>query len=217
MTSKNTWGGKRAGAGRPQSSEMIPHTKRPEVGNKRPLFIVIKIRKELGSIRHPEFFKVFERSSLRAKRFGLRIIHFAILNHKIQLLVEIKKQEELHMSFKSLNTSLAIHLKKKYFQLHGQKHHGPVLLGRFQMTVLEDPQGTKDKMKKLYLEAAWEQKKRNYPDHFSSAPIFHDWQALLQEEWTEDFNHEFTGEEIKQTKTICSLPQFWLNQSGWKS
>jgi hypothetical protein len=48
---------------------------------------------------------VFEKATLRARRFGLRIIHFMVLTHSIELICEFKKQEELERSFKSLNTS----------------------------------------------------------------------------------------------------------------
>ena len=113
---KSTWGGAREGAGRPKSSVYVPHLTRPRVGKERPVLITLKLRTAFEDIRNPEFLETFEKATLRARRFGLRIIHFSLIPKKILLWVEVKNQQQLEKSFKSLNTCLAVFLKKSFLK-----------------------------------------------------------------------------------------------------
>ncbi len=214
---KSGWGGKRDGAGRPKSSPMVSHLKRPRVGKNRPIQITLKIRKDAPDLRDPQILDVFEKATLRARRFGLRIIHFAFMPHSIELVCEFKKQEELEKSFKSLNTSLAIALKKFFELKTGKKHNGPIFLGRFHMNVLSTPDEVRLATRDLYLKSAFLAKNDAAPDHYSSAAIFNSWKELLREEWTEAFeNPQFENEHVQKLKHITAIPQFWLTQTGWR-
>src|SRR5687768_4347965 len=102
--------------------------------------ITLKFRSAFEDLRHPDFYEVFEKAALRARRFGLRIIHFSILPTRILLFVEFKKQDELQKSFKSLNTAIAVYLKKAFQKKTGTTHRGPVFLGRFEMRVISSPE-----------------------------------------------------------------------------
>jgi len=212
------WGGKREGAGRPKSSAMVSHLKRPRVGSKRPVKISLKLRSTSPILRDPQIYDVFEKACLRARRFGLRIIHYALLDRKILMICEFKKQESLEKSFKSLNTSLAIALKKRYLELHGEKHQGPVFLGRFHMELLSSADEVRLAIRDLYLSATWEDKVEAAPDPYSSAALVTQWSDVLREEFHESFNRvTFSADEKARAKRITALPQFWLTQSGWNS
>jgi hypothetical protein len=214
---KNTWGGRREGAGRPKSSPMVSHLKRPRVGKQRPIHIVLKVRSDAPDLRKPEILEVFEKATLRARRFGLRIIHFAFLAHSIEMICEFKKQEELEKSFKSLNTSLAIALKKFFEKQSGQKHTGPIFLGRFHMNILKTPEEVRLATRDLYLKASFEEKTEAKPDFFSSAALFGAWKDLLKEEYTSTFEDAAFDEAHKERlRHITAVPQFWLTQAGWR-
>jgi hypothetical protein len=216
-TVKNNWGGRREGAGRPKSSLMVSHLKRERVGKQRPLHITIKIRSDVPNLRDPEIFDVFEKATLRARRFGLRIIHFMVLTHSIELICEFKKQEELERSFKSLNTSLAIALKKFVELKRGLKHQGPIFLGRFHMKVLKTPLEVRHAIRDLYLKSSFELKQKATPDFYSSAAVFGAWKDLLKEEWSQQFEDMSFDEAHKEKiRHITAIPQFWLTQTGWR-
>lgn len=215
LKTKNTWGGSREGAGRPKSSPYVSHISRPRVGKQRPLLITLKIRSAFTDIRNPEFFNVFEKAALRARRFGLRIIHFSFLPNKIHLFVECKKQEELQKSFKSLNTALAVYLKKSFLKRTGVSHRGAVFLGRFEMQVLSTAEESRAALRTVLLSPAKHFSRKIYPDTYSSAALFGAWKHLLDKhEGFEDF--DFSSEEISRIKRITAVPQFWLSQSAWR-
>jgi hypothetical protein len=212
---KTTWGGARPGAGRPKTSPFVSHLSRPRVGKQRPILVTLKLRSAFDDIRNPQFFDVFEKACLRARRFGLRIIHFSILPTKILLLVEFKKQEELQKSFKSLNTALAVYLKKVFFQKTGLVHRGPVFLGRFEMRVISSPEESRQAFRDVLLAPAKLFSRSIYADLYSSAALFGAWEHLLETgENYEDFH--FNDEEIERLKHITATPQFWLSQSSWR-
>jgi hypothetical protein len=213
---KSTWGGAREGAGRPKTSAFVPHLTRPRVGKERPALITLKLRTAFEDIRNPEFFETFEKATLRARRFGLRIIHFSLIPKKILLWVEVKNQEQLEKSFKSLNTCLAVFLKKAFLKKSGLEHKGPVFLGRFEMQLLQSPEEARSALRKILLAPSEYFARKAYPDDYSSAPLFGAWKDLLEKnEKFEEFN--FSADEINRTQRITSTPQFWLSQSGWRS
>lgn len=215
IKSKSTWGGARSGAGRPKSSPFVSHLSRPRVGRQRPLLITLKIRSAFGDIRNPQFFEVFEKACQRARRFGLRIIHFSFLPTKILLFVEFKKQEELEKSFKSLNTALAVFLKKDFFKRSGLSHRGAVFLGRFEMKIISTAEESKAALREVLLSPAKLFGRKIYADTYSSGALFGSWEQILEsDESYEEF--DFTKEEIERIKHITATPQFWLSQSAWR-
>lgn len=215
IRSKGTWGGARSGAGRPKTSPFVSHLSRPRVGRQRPLLITLKIRSAFGDIRNPQFFEVFEKACQRARRFGLRIIHFSFLPTKILLYVEFKKQEELEKSFKSLNTALAVFLKKDFFKRTGVSHRGAVFLGRFEMKIISSAEESKAALREVLLAPAKLFGRSIYADTYSSGALFGSWQQILEsDERFEEF--DFSPEEIERIKHITATPQFWLSQSAWR-
>lgn len=193
----------------------MSHLSRPRVGRQRPVLITLKIRSAFGDIRNPEFLDVFDKASQRARRFGLRIIHFSFLPNKVQLFVEFKKQEDLEKSFKSLNTALAVYLKKAFFKRTGVTHRGAVFLGRFEMKMISSPEESRAALREVLLSPAKLFGRKIYADTYSSAVLFGSWEHILEKDETfEDF--DFSQGEIEQIKRITSLPQFWLSQSGWR-
>lgn len=212
---KVSWGGARQGAGRPKSSPFVSHVSRPRIGKDRPAFITLKLRSAFEDLRNPEFFDVFEKATLRARRFGLRIIQFAIVPKKIMMWVEIKNQEQLEKSFKSLNTSLAVFLKKMHLSKTGSAHQGPVFLGRFEMQIIHTPEEARHFLREILLSPARHFSRSIYADDYSSGVLFRSWKEILDKNETFD-EFDFSNEETARVKRITATPQFWLSQSGWR-
>lgn len=213
---RNTWGGKREGAGRPKTSPMVSHLMRPRIEKRKsPIQIKIILRGDLPPLTDADIFTAFERGCHRARRFGIRIIHYVVLPKHIHLIIEAKKTEELEHSFKSLNTTLAIAVKKKFKELHGTPHQGPVFLGRYHLKILSHPDEMKVALREVLGLAV---------EHFdASAPALSS--ALVFDQWKKLFGPHFAHARIEALNTdeaarlralqITATPQFWLNQAGW--
>lgn len=221
-TEKSSWGGKRDGAGRPKSSQLVSHTSRPRVEKRRcPVRITLKLRASLPSLRSDDLYEVFEKSSLRARRFGLRIIEYTVLDKAIHLICEFKKSEELEKAFKSLNTSLAVAIKKKVKNESGSAHKGPVFLGRYQMQLLTHPDDMKLALREVLLLPYSRDQKSEGRDPYSSGLIFEKWAALLGKELSrypglrENSSADPADSARERVLKITATPQFWLSQAGW--
>jgi len=222
-TSASTWGGRREGAGRPKSSELVSHLKRPAIERKRsPALITLKIRSGFPSLRTPEVFEAFQKAAMRARRFGIRILEFSVRDRRILLVVEAKQQEELEKSFKSMNTTLAISLKKAFAKEMGRKHDGPVFLGRYEIEVLRMPEEVKLALRKVLAPEERDFSSETITpstDRFSSGPLFTKWRALLGREFEESLIKASLDPSLLETKAritrITATPQFWLSQAGW--
>jgi hypothetical protein len=214
---KNTWGGKRAGAGRPKTSPFVPHEVRPDVDKRCPIRVTLKLRSGFPSLRSPELYSVFAKAAHRARRFGVRIIEFTVLAKAIHMIVEVKSKEELERSFKSLNTTMAIALKKAREEETHEPHEGPVFLGRFHMELLETPDQLKAALRDVLTLEAQVEGIKPFRDPYSSAIAFEQWGPLLGHEWHEAL--ATVPEDLRPQHAtavgITASPQFWLTKHGW--
>lgn len=178
----STWGGARPGAGRKKTSPFVSHLKRPRLeGRKFPALITLRLRSGLPSFRDPEVFSVFHKATLRARRFGLRVIDYRVEAKSLKLLCEFHTAQQMEKSFKSLNTALAIILKKSYFKKNGTPHAGPIFLGRFMMEEVNDPRRLQSVLRELLLEDPDAAKAEPISGAFSSAAVFAHWRDLLSD------------------------------------
>lgn len=181
-----SWGGARTGAGRKKTSPFVPHSKRPRLeGLRKPTKVTFRLRSQYPSLQDPALYSVFHRASLRARGFGLRILHFALHARTLHLICEFDNQKSLESSLKSLSTALAIALKKSAaanLPPESNQLRGPVFLGRFMMEILETPEhlriATRDMFCNVFESA------ENFK--FSSACIFGRWKYLFSDESTEN-------------------------------
>ncbi|MBS1984121.1 MAG: hypothetical protein JST16_08105 [Bdellovibrionales bacterium] len=214
---KGNWGGRREGAGRPKTSPFVAHTARPELGQKLPARIVVRLRSGWPSLRNEEIFETFAKAASRARRFGIRIIEFTILPKAIHLICEFKDKEELERSFKSLNTTLAIALKKLHRKESNEEHKGPVFLGRFHMELLDSPEKVKAALTDVLTLATRELQMPLGRDRYSSAVLFDAWKPLLGSDATPSLSEPSTDEDAKRiVRLVTASPQFWLTKTGWR-
>lgn len=214
----HTWGGKRAGAGRKATSPFVAHVSRPEFeGRRAPLLVTLRFRSGFPSLRSETFLKIFERAASRARRFGLRITHFNVLPKSIVMMCEFHEREALERSFKSLNTTLAIALKRRYFDKTGEVHSGPVFLGRFKMEILDSGARVKAALRQIL--TAFSDKARRSTvaiDAFSSFSLFTEWKRLLSASDPPLSTAPPPAHARARAVAVTALPQFWLTRAGWR-
>lgn len=214
---KATWGGARSGAGRPKSSVVGAHVARPTMGDPQPSHITVRIRSGFEDLQSESFYEVFEKAALRARRHGLRILHYGIYPQRIEILCEFKSNEELEKSFKSLNTSIAIFLKRQFKKQQGVPHKGPVLLGRFQLKTLT----SREELRYALEETLWPLDWRA-----DSANLYSSW--MLLQRWPQVMGFasppaplSFTPQSLDTYRVrathITALPQFRLSKQSLAS
>jgi hypothetical protein len=137
--SEASWGGARAGAGRKKTSAFEAHTARPRLkGLRRPLHLKLRLKNTYADMTATESRAVFSRAAARARRFGLRLIHFGLLQNELHLVAEFKDNADLERSLKSLTTTLAIYLKRRLALKNKwtKAPKGRVFLDRFSLLIV---------------------------------------------------------------------------------
>jgi hypothetical protein len=184
------------------------------MGDPTPTHITIRIRSGFHDLQSESFFEVFEKAALRARRHGLRILHYGIYPQRIELLCEFKTNEELEKSFKSLNTSIAIFLKKQFQKEHGEAHKGPVLLGRFQMKPLLTREDLRFALEQILWPLDWRKSNLNV---YSSWMLVQRWPQLMgfaKPEDPESFTPQSLDTYRSRATHITALPQFRLSKQA---
>jgi REP element-mobilizing transposase RayT len=89
---KKTWGGARAGAGRPKSGKKparIPHVARPPVSRHRPHHVTVRVARGTWNLRSQRCFApIREALRVAAGRGGFRVVHFSVQHNHVHMIVE---------------------------------------------------------------------------------------------------------------------------------
>jgi REP element-mobilizing transposase RayT len=125
-----TWGGKRAGAGRPRRAprRLVPHRPREVFRHRRAAHVTLRVASHVVNLRTQFVRKLLKHIVLRANgRFDTRIVQLAVLNDHIHLLVESHDHESLASALKGLSVRLGIHLNRLMMEsgrrVMGDRYH----------------------------------------------------------------------------------------------
>jgi REP element-mobilizing transposase RayT len=201
------WGGIRRDAGRPNQSGEVGHSKRPRVKGSTPLHVTWRLREKSVNLRCEEVAAVFEKSALGAKKFGLRILHFAILANHLHMMVEAADNSDLASGLRSF----VIRFVKGVRQI--LQGRGPLFAGRYHLHVLKTPTEVKRALTYILQNFAKHSKLLWHLDKYSSAPHFGEWRALLGRN---------VGPLLAEAARVHELPKYlsgprsWLAREGWR-
>jgi REP element-mobilizing transposase RayT len=128
-------GGRRAGAGRKRRGpKMVSHRRRPEFHRRFPLHVTLRIRWEVGVMRTQRCFKAIERAFWAGgNRYGLRLVHFAVLDDHIHMMVEAEGKASLSQGLHALNIRIARAVNR------AQQRRGHVLADHYHADILRCP------------------------------------------------------------------------------
>jgi len=200
------WGGKRRGAGRPNKSGLVSHGKRAPVDLKKPLHINMHLKQKMPNLRTREFLRQFKAAGFAARKFGLYLNHFSLLDNHIHLIVEANDNSALERGMKSLSGRLGKILRQKI----GGK--GSVWAGRFHLHVLKSPTEVKRALEYVLLNRAKHGKLIEHLDDFSSAHAFKEWKQLIGRRLTWILTDQM---KLPIEISEISAPQSWLLRVGW--
>lgn len=195
------WGGRRKGAGRKPKGRQagVRHRSRPEFWRGCPVQVTTKVRDGLPSLRRGEEFGVLV-GAFRdgCRRFGMRLVHFAVLGNHLHYLVEAEGKVSLTRGLKGLHVRVAKRLNRHW----GRR--GNVFPDRFHARVLGGPRevwaalGYVLRNARRHGYAQWPGK----PDRCSSGRWFDGWRECRGERLT-------SGAPVARAGT-------WLLRTGWR-
>src|SRR5260370_21498661 len=140
-----SWGGKRKNAGRRRRGpQMVPHRTRPQFKRRFPLHVTLRIRRDVRAMRTQHCFKAMERAFWAGgNKYGLRLVHFAVMNDHIHMMVEAEGKESLSKGMHALNIRIARAVNR------AQQRRGHVLADHYHANILRIP--TQVRRARLYL------------------------------------------------------------------
>ena len=101
-------GGRRKGAGRPRTKGIVLHRTRPEHQERFPLHVVLRVRRDVGSLRTDRRFAPIKRGfRYGCDRFGMRMCEFSVQDNHIHLIVEARDKDALSRGMQGLEIRLA--------------------------------------------------------------------------------------------------------------
>ncbi len=208
----NGWGGKRPGAGRKNRSGTLNHMRRAEVDFQKPLHISLKLKKGLPNLRTEAFRRKFVESLGAAGRFGLHVLHYAILSNHIHLIVEAPNNKCLGAGMRSLCGRISRIVRAG----SNQSISGSVFVCRYFMKVVQSPRQMRALLEYVLLNKAKHQNAIEHVDSFSSGYAFRHWNQLLRRRIT-GLIREQIGDLKPENPLKFGLapPRSWLARQGW--
>ena len=135
-----SWGGARAGAGRPASGPVTsePHKRRPDLSSRHPVHITARLvratHRKLGHTRQGKLghtYQLLQRAlQLSLARSDFRIVHLAIVRNKLELIVEADNKLALARGMQGFQVSAARALNR------AARRRGTVFPDRYRMRIL---------------------------------------------------------------------------------
>lgn len=130
-----TWGGARAGAGRPKkSAESVAHVARPSHSKRYPVHVTLRLRDGLPSLRGSKLFRRLRAAFGKARaRFGFSLSHYSVQGNHLHLIVEANDRRALTRGVQGLSIRLA----RAVNRVHSRK--GRVFAERYHARALRTP------------------------------------------------------------------------------
>jgi hypothetical protein len=106
----NSWGGSRAGAGRPSTGKAagVSHLRRPSLSRHHPLHVTLRLAAGVPSLRSQALFVGVRGALARGQeRFGFRLVHFSVQSNHLHLIAEAADRRALSRGVQGLSVRVA--------------------------------------------------------------------------------------------------------------
>ena len=201
------WGGARPGAGRKPKGEKagVSHAGRVALAARYPAHVTVVLRKGLPRLRRAREYAVLRGAfAAGCERFGMRLVHYAVLNDHLHLLVEASGREALVRGMQGL----LIRVAKALNRLWGRK--GSVFGDRYHDRVLKTPREVRLAVRYVLTNAAKHARQNGMGqspvpmDMFTSGPWFDGWREAVRVRGIEGEVRPVAGART------------WLLATGWR-
>ena len=217
-------GGKRRGAGRKPKGARAgsPHKKRPVLAGRYPVHVVLRVVREIGSLRKRRMYAALRAATLAValnelyikENGAFRIVHISIQKTHIHLIVEAEHATALSKGMQSFQISAAKRLNREV-RVEGMKQRtGTVFPDRFHEEIIKTPRQARHTL--AYVMNNWRRHREDREpttrkwnvDPFSTGVLFAGWKeregAELMWNWRRSYQPLFVY-----------LPKTWLLREGW--
>lgn len=196
-----SWGGARKNAGRPRTSKLVAHEKRPELSKHHPVHVTLRVRADISNLRNRSRF-IAVRNALRAgrEREGFRLVHFSVQSNHLHLIAEAEDRLSLARGIQALKIRIA-----RALNAHA-KRKGAVFSDRYHAHALKTPRETRNAIAYVLLNArkhANDRAPTNQVDSCSSAMLFDGWR-------------EKVCCELEVPRDLIADAKTWLMRVGWR-
>jgi REP element-mobilizing transposase RayT len=200
-------GGARKGAGRPKSSKDVPHVARPEVAQRFPIHVGLRVRKDVGRLRRGPIYRAIARALQHTlAEAGFRVPHTSIQHNHLHFLVEADDKAALSHGMRSLTITAALAINRAC----GRR--GRVFEYRYSAKPITNPRQMRNAL--AYVLNNWRRHKedlrspaagRSRLDPYSTAIRFDGWRETPQLAVCDDYEPLPAAEPIT-----------WLLRVGWR-
>lgn len=165
--------------------------------------ITMKLKAGFKSLRSRRTHLAFQRSLEKAKRHGLRVIHYTLEGNHFHLFVECANAETLGRAMKSFGSSFG----KAIRRIEGGV--GSVFNGRYHLSVLRNPTLVRNSMRYVLLNRFKHENSHIDDNAYSTGQYFNGWRKLIGR-----------GPQAKRGAIVLpvylSEPLSWLAREGWQ-
>ncbi len=218
-------GGKRPGAGRKPKHQRAgsPHKRRPRLNGRFPVHVVLRVVREIGSLRKRRMYQALREATLAVVRRELhdkprasfRIVHMSIQRTHVHLIVEADHKTALSNGMQRFQISAAKHLNAAVSIGRAQRRRGTVFPDRFHQEIITTPTQARNTL--AYVINNWRKHQDDRADvarewnvdPFSTGLLFWGWKerqgASVMWRWRDTYH-----------PLVVYLPRTWLLTEGWK-
>jgi REP element-mobilizing transposase RayT len=203
LSARGTWGGYRAGAGRPRvaNKSYVPHTKRAKITKHQPVHVTLRCVKGLPSLRRNNPHRIIKRIFARESRKGFRLIHYAIRSNHIHLVCEANHAVALSRGIQRVASRIARALNKRF------SRRGRFFADRFHDRVIKSPRDMRNVLRYVLLNEHKDQAKASVEvmgvDPYTSFIWFDGWVS--------------GGKQPAPARgDPVVAPRCWLLRKGWR-
>ena len=204
-----TWGGKRRGAGRPQTKERKSeaHRRRKELTWNKPVHVSLRVAPGIRRLRRMDMYSALRASlAIMLIRTDFRVVHVSIQSNHIHLIIEAASAKALSRGMQGFQISAA----HKINALLGRT--GTVFPDRYHPKIITSRRGTRNAL--AYVLNNWRRHREHVAmdvqdwklDKFSSAVHFDGWAEASRWSVPEDY----------EPLPVCRA-ESWLLRQGWKT
>ncbi len=178
------------------------HTARPEVVARHPVHVVLRVVREVGSLRTRHAYRAIRGAiGTCAARTDYRVVHASIQSNHLHLLVEADSKHALTLGMQGFSISAAKRLNREL-----RRRRGEVFPFRYHATAITSPTLARNAIS--YVLNNWRRHRSDIHvpyevDPYSSADQFHGW-------------HTPRGHDAREDPLPVVRATSWLLTDGWK-
>jgi len=187
-------------AERKRRGSLVRRVARPELKARNPLHVTLRARADVPHLRRTARFRRI-RSALRAasSRFGMRVVHFAVMGDHLHLIVEAHDKTALARGMQGLAIRVARAINR------GERA-GKVFRDRYHAVALDSPRRVRNAIAYVLLNSsrhAHHARETPWVDPFTSGAWFDGWAGAI-------------GVLGAEEPCPVAAPRTWLLGVGWR-